>query len=606
MFNPVVTFNNRVFIPKIVPLVYDDTLSYYEFLCKVLNKMNEAIEALNALGIRVDDLEAAVQQLQTVVGGLDDRLTVVEGDMVTVKGDIVDIKAAVQTINGAINTINTTIEGLQGQVTDNTTNITAIQGSISNILDAIAELEGMSGDISDLESDVSSLDGRVTVLESATFGDISVSPTPKNPACNMTARDTFDWEIVDDTEPAPGFSEYQIVVPDPTEAATQGIAGFRFRGNNNYGHSRLILKNFLPEMQDSVVLTLVFKFNPAFSALQYGQVITTTFGALKTGISCMYQGEDDVVCGGAKAVINSDTDYSYDIELTVYDPSNTSSTIENSYYSLNFFSIIGGSGYTSQGRIAVEDVEPYFMNYQFIKSDSEAVESLESRMDTAEGQIGDIQGDIFDIESSISTIDTSITNINNKDTQQDSSISTLNTKVAALEGGGTVEEWDTWSDVFDEASITPNSRIIGFRMQKVGKVVTFEIAGCHFRNDSNHNSTAFCLGTLRSGLRAKLAPKGNVPVTFIGCTAYTDGNLTGIEMSGDGGATAQYVPLIPNARDIAVMTLFGSGTAVPYTWDGRTNIAYSLNVNICGMPYQTASQSVTNNAFIVRGTYISV
>ena len=604
-FDFIKKFPNHIFVPKIVPLVYDDTLSYYEFLCKVLNKMNECIESLNALGVRVDDLEAAVEQLQTIIDGLDGRLTTVERDLLAAQGDIGDLQTAVGNINTAINTINTTIEGLQGQVTDNTTNITAIQGSISNILDAIAELEGMSGDISDLENDVESLDGRVTVLESATFGDISVSPTPKNPACNMTARDGFDWEIINDTEPASGFSEYQIMVPDSSEAATQGVYGFRFRGNANYGHSRLILKNFLPEMQDSVVLTLVFKFNPAFSALQYGQVITTTFGALKTGISCMYQGEDNVVVGGAKIVANEDTKYSYDIELTVYDPSNTSSMIENSYYSLNFISVIGGSGYTSQGRIAVEDVEPYFMNYQFIKSDSSEVESLDTRVTAAEGDIDSLESAVSTIDGSITSINNSITNINTKDGQQDTAITSLGSRVSALEGGGTVEEWDTWSDVFDEGAITPYSRIIGFKMQKIGKIVNFEIAGCHFRNDSNHNATSFCLGTLRSGLRSKLTPKGNTPVTFTGLVAYTDGNLTGIEMSGDSGSP-QYTPLVPNARGVAVATLYGSTTQVPYTWDNRNNVAYSLNVNICGMPYQTASEAVTNNAFIIRGCYVSV
>lgn len=31
---------------KILPLVYDDSLSYYEILCKVVDKVNELIEAL--------------------------------------------------------------------------------------------------------------------------------------------------------------------------------------------------------------------------------------------------------------------------------------------------------------------------------------------------------------------------------------------------------------------------------------------------------------------------------------------------------------------------------------------------------------------------------
>lgn len=38
--------------PKILPTVYDDSLSYYEVLCKVMYKMNELIEAYNNLDIK--------------------------------------------------------------------------------------------------------------------------------------------------------------------------------------------------------------------------------------------------------------------------------------------------------------------------------------------------------------------------------------------------------------------------------------------------------------------------------------------------------------------------------------------------------------------------
>lgn len=32
---------------KVLPLVYDDSLSYYEDVCKLTNKMNEVIEIMN-------------------------------------------------------------------------------------------------------------------------------------------------------------------------------------------------------------------------------------------------------------------------------------------------------------------------------------------------------------------------------------------------------------------------------------------------------------------------------------------------------------------------------------------------------------------------------
>lgn len=41
---------DKVFIPcsvKILPLTYDDSLSYYEQVCKLTNKMNEIVEFIN-------------------------------------------------------------------------------------------------------------------------------------------------------------------------------------------------------------------------------------------------------------------------------------------------------------------------------------------------------------------------------------------------------------------------------------------------------------------------------------------------------------------------------------------------------------------------------
>lgn len=41
---------DKVFIPcsaKILPVSYDDSLSYYEQMCKLTNKMNEIVEFIN-------------------------------------------------------------------------------------------------------------------------------------------------------------------------------------------------------------------------------------------------------------------------------------------------------------------------------------------------------------------------------------------------------------------------------------------------------------------------------------------------------------------------------------------------------------------------------
>lgn len=49
---------------KVLPLVYDDSLSYYEVLCKVVGKLNEIIEELDNLPETIKEIEAAIAQIE--------------------------------------------------------------------------------------------------------------------------------------------------------------------------------------------------------------------------------------------------------------------------------------------------------------------------------------------------------------------------------------------------------------------------------------------------------------------------------------------------------------------------------------------------------------
>ena len=59
----------RHWCQKVLPLVYDDSLSYYELLCKVVNYLNETIENMSLLGEDVSNLHTAYVQLQGYVNG---------------------------------------------------------------------------------------------------------------------------------------------------------------------------------------------------------------------------------------------------------------------------------------------------------------------------------------------------------------------------------------------------------------------------------------------------------------------------------------------------------------------------------------------------------
>ena len=82
-FNPNVNIpsnvdNFRFWCQKVLPLVYDDSLSYYELLCKVVNYLNNTIDDVNILITDVDNLNKAFIQLQDYVNNYFSTLDIQE------------------------------------------------------------------------------------------------------------------------------------------------------------------------------------------------------------------------------------------------------------------------------------------------------------------------------------------------------------------------------------------------------------------------------------------------------------------------------------------------------------------------------------------------
>ena len=56
---------------KVLPLVYDDSLSYYEVLCKVVNYINELIEQDRIFGQELDNLKGDMVAVQEWIANFD-------------------------------------------------------------------------------------------------------------------------------------------------------------------------------------------------------------------------------------------------------------------------------------------------------------------------------------------------------------------------------------------------------------------------------------------------------------------------------------------------------------------------------------------------------
>lgn len=66
----------RFWCQKVLPLVYDDSLSYYELLCKVVNYINETIENMSLMGEDITALHNAYVELEKYVNTYFDNLDV--------------------------------------------------------------------------------------------------------------------------------------------------------------------------------------------------------------------------------------------------------------------------------------------------------------------------------------------------------------------------------------------------------------------------------------------------------------------------------------------------------------------------------------------------
>lgn len=104
-FNPPDINHFKFWCQKILPLVYDDSLSYMELLCKIVDYLNKVIDTTNQQTEYLQQLGATVEELQNAVNYLEEEIEKVKN------GDYVSLY-----LDSIINWINDNLQELVAKI----------------------------------------------------------------------------------------------------------------------------------------------------------------------------------------------------------------------------------------------------------------------------------------------------------------------------------------------------------------------------------------------------------------------------------------------------------------------------------------------------------
>ena len=264
--NPMGVFPNWIFCPKIVPLVYDDSLSYYEFLNKLMVKLNEVITFANQINANVDYLRAIVERIQALIEGFDERITQNEADIEALQNAVNAINGAIENINSAIDSIGDRVDTLEDGLED------LAESVEQEIATAIVPLQTS---VSALELAVGGIETRLQTVEQAAFdpSQVVMSSNPFNFVANVYDCQKAGWRIVVDGS----GSDYDSIRWVDEGAYTMGnlnqksklLTPFKMpqfeRGGNE---CHLIIPNVLPYLYNQAV-NVNLMYNLYFYANRY-------------------------------------------------------------------------------------------------------------------------------------------------------------------------------------------------------------------------------------------------------------------------------------------------------------------------------------------------
>lgn len=143
----------KFWVQKVLPLVYDDSLSYYELLDKVVRKLNEVIDLVNGID---DTIVSEVNSImnkwiedgtfeelinQTVLTNLNTKIDNTTAELEEAVEDIGILETRADSTDTAITGIGERIDGVDDRIDGVDTTLTEMQNDIDSAESRIASLE---------------------------------------------------------------------------------------------------------------------------------------------------------------------------------------------------------------------------------------------------------------------------------------------------------------------------------------------------------------------------------------------------------------------------------------------------------------------------------
>ena len=154
---------------KVLPLVYDDALSYYEVLCKVMKELQTLIENEEAQNEAINDLDQRVTTAEDDIDNLETRMDTAEGDidaleirMDTAEWGIDALETRMDTAEGDIDALETRMDTAEGDIDNLETRMDTAEGDIDNLE---TRMDTAEGDIDALETRIDTAEGDIDDLE---------------------------------------------------------------------------------------------------------------------------------------------------------------------------------------------------------------------------------------------------------------------------------------------------------------------------------------------------------------------------------------------------------------------------------------------------------